>query len=146
MLSDRTPIRSAPADIQAQMSDVPLFTPPVPVTAHSASNAYKQVVSLAASLAGRDPDRALLLLAHQPKGVEEAAAAGVELQISGHTHGGQLFPFDFLAGIAYPYLRGLYRGVGPGASGQIFVSRGTGYWGPPMRLGNPPEIARIVLT
>ena len=47
MLSDRTPIRSAPADIQAQMSDVPLFTPPVPVTAHSASNAYKQVVSLA---------------------------------------------------------------------------------------------------
>jgi len=101
---------------------------------------------LSASVAGRDPDRALVLLAHQPKGVEEAAAAGVELQLSGHTHGGQLFPFDFLAGIAYPYLRGLYRGVGPGASGQIFVSRGTGYWGPPMRLGNPPEIARIVLT
>ena len=54
MLSDRTPIRSAPADIQAQMSDVPLFTPPVPVTAHSASNAYKQVVSLAGYNTVRD--------------------------------------------------------------------------------------------
>jgi predicted MPP superfamily phosphohydrolase len=101
---------------------------------------------LARAVDGRDPQRSLVLLAHQPKGVEEAAGLGVELQLSGHTHGGQIFPFNFLTGVAYPYLRGLYRGVGPGAAGQVFVSRGTGYWGPPMRLGSPPEISRIVLT
>ncbi len=71
--------------------------------------------------------------------------SGVELQLSGHTHGGQIFPFNFIAGLAYPYLRGLYQHEEDGRRGQVFVSRGTGYWGPPMRLGNPPEIARIVL-
>jgi len=101
---------------------------------------------LARALAGRDPDRSLVLLAHQPKGVEEGAAAGVELQLSGHTHGGQIFPFNLVTGLAYRYLAGLYGGVGPGGAGQVFVSRGTGYWGPPMRLGYPPEISRIVLT
>jgi hypothetical protein len=101
---------------------------------------------LARALAGRDPERSLVLLAHQPKGVEEGAAAGVELQLSGHTHGGQIFPFNLVTGLAYRYLAGLYRGVGPGGAGQVFVSRGTGYWGPPMRLGFPPEISRIVLT
>jgi hypothetical protein len=100
---------------------------------------------LAAAVAGRDPDRSLVLLAHQPRGVEEAAHAGVELQISGHTHGGQIFPFTLATALVYPYLHGLYR-VRGGNGSQIFVSRGTGYWGPPMRLGSPPEIARIVLT
>jgi len=98
------------------------------------------------ALAGRDADRSLVLLAHQPKGVEEAVRSGVELQLSGHTHGGQIFPFNFLTGLAYPYLRGLYRLEEAGRAGHVFVSRGTGYWGPPMRLGAPPEIARIVLT
>jgi predicted MPP superfamily phosphohydrolase len=98
------------------------------------------------ALAGRDPERSLVLLAHQPKGVDEAVRSGVELQISGHTHGGQLFPFTLLTSLVYPYLHGLYRHREPPAEGQIFVSRGTGYWGPPMRLGSPPEIARIVLT
>jgi predicted MPP superfamily phosphohydrolase len=101
---------------------------------------------LARALAGRDPERSLVLLAHQPKGVEEAVQGGVELQLSGHTHGGQIFPFNFVTGLAYRYLAGLYPGVGPGGAGQVFVSRGTGYWGPPMRLGYPPEISRIVLT
>src|SRR5512137_468632 len=100
---------------------------------------------LAAAVAGRDPDRSLVLLAHQPRGVEAAAQAGVELQISGHTHGGQIFPFTIATALVYPYLHGLY-GVKEGGGSQIFVSRGTGYWGPPMRLGSPPEIARIVLT
>jgi predicted MPP superfamily phosphohydrolase len=100
---------------------------------------------LAAALAGRDPDRSLVLLAHQPRGVEEGARAGVELQISGHTHGGQLFPFTMATALVYPYLHGLY-GVKGGNGSQIFVSRGTGYWGPPMRLGSPPEIAHVVLT
>jgi len=98
------------------------------------------------ALAGRDPDRSLVLLAHQPKGVGEAVRAGVELQLSGHTHGGQIFPFNLVTALAYPYLRGLYRHVEGDRSGYVFVSRGTGYWGPPMRLGNAPEIARLTLA
>jgi hypothetical protein len=100
---------------------------------------------LARAVSGRDPDRSLVLLAHQPRGVEEAARAGVELQVSGHTHGGQIFPFSLATALVYPYLHGLYDVKGGGGS-QIFVSRGTGYWGPPMRLGSPPEITRLVLT
>ncbi len=98
------------------------------------------------ALAGRDPDRSLVLLAHQPRGVAEAVRSGVELQISGHTHGGQIFPFSLVVGAVYPYLAGLYHHVEGDTTGQIFVSRGAGYWGPPLRLGSPPEIASIVLT
>jgi uncharacterized protein len=106
---------------------------------------------LGPALAGRDPDRSLVLLAHQPRGVPEAVRAGVELQVSGHTHGGQLFPFNLLVAAAFPYVRGLYAhaeddGRGAASRGQVYVSRGTGYWGPPMRLGSPPEIAKLVLT
>ncbi|HSN14564.1 MAG TPA: metallophosphoesterase [Anaeromyxobacteraceae bacterium] len=103
---------------------------------------------LARALAGREPDRSLVLLAHQPRlaAVAQAVEAGVELQISGHTHGGQIAPFSFLVSRAFPYLKGLYRHEEAGRAGQVFVSRGTGYWGPPMRLGAPPEIAKIVLT
>jgi len=102
--------------------------------------------NLSRALAGRDPDRGLVLLAHQPRGVGAAVGAGVELQISGHTHGGQIFPFNLVVGAVFPYLKGLYRHEEPGRVGQIFVSRGTGYWGPPLRLGSPPEIAKLVLT
>ncbi len=101
---------------------------------------------LSRALAGRDPDRGLVLLAHQPRGVGEGVRAGVELQISGHTHGGQIAPFNLVVGAVFPYFRGLYRHEEPERAGQIFVSRGTGYWGPPLRLGSPPEIAKIVLT
>jgi predicted MPP superfamily phosphohydrolase len=103
-------------------------------------------MDLGAALAGRDPDRSLVLLAHQPRGVDAAVRAGVELQVSGHTHGGQIFPFSLLVAAAYPYVRGLHVHEEGDRSGHIYVSRGTGYWGPPMRLGFPPEIARIVLT
>jgi predicted MPP superfamily phosphohydrolase len=98
------------------------------------------------ALAGRDPDRSLVLLAHQPRGIGDAVRAGVELQISGHTHGGQIVPFNLLVRTVYPYVRGLHRHEEDGRSGLIFVSRGTGYWGPPLRLGSPPEIAKLVLT
>jgi hypothetical protein len=101
---------------------------------------------LPAALAGRDPERSLVLLAHQPRGVDEAVRSGVELQVSGHTHGGQLFPFNLAVSLVYPYVHGLHPHGEGDRTGQIFVSRGTGYWGPPMRLGFPPEIARIVLT
>jgi len=95
------------------------------------------------ALAGRDPERSLVLLAHQPLGVEQAVAGGVELQLSGHTHGGQIFPFNLAVGAAFRYLRGLYEVDG---GGSVYVSKGTGYWGPPMRLGAPPEITRITLV
>jgi predicted MPP superfamily phosphohydrolase len=101
---------------------------------------------LGRALAGRDPERALVLLAHQPRGIGDAVRAGVELQISGHTHGGQIVPFNLLVRTVYPYVRGLHRHEEDGRSGLIFVSRGTGYWGPPLRLGSPPEIAKLVLT
>jgi predicted MPP superfamily phosphohydrolase len=93
------------------------------------------------AVAGRDPSRELVLLAHQPRAVGRAEAAGVGLQISGHTHGGQIWPFHWLVPLQQPVVAGLRR-VG---NVQLYVSRGTGYWGPPMRLGSPPEITRIVL-
>jgi hypothetical protein len=101
---------------------------------------------LARALAGRDPDRSLVLLQHQPLGFPEAVGQGVELQLSGHTHGGQIFPFSLLVGAVYRFPKGLFRHAENGRQGHIYVSRGTGYWGPPMRVGNPPEIARIVLS
>ncbi len=96
------------------------------------------------ALAGRDPDRALVLLAHQPLGVAPGIQQGVGLQLSGHTHGGQIFPFNFAVRAAFRYIRGLYEV--DGGAGYVYVSRGTGYWGPPMRLGFPPEITRITLV
>jgi len=102
--------------------------------------------ALGDALAGRDPERSLVLLQHQPRDMDAAVQSGVELQISGHTHGGQIVPFNLLVSLAYPYVAGLYRHRCAAGQGQIFVSRGTGFWGPPMRLGSPPEIAKIILT
>lgn len=98
------------------------------------------------ALRGRDPERSLVLLAHQPRGVGEAVRAGAELQLSGHTHGGQIYPWNYVVSAVFPYYRGLYRRREANGEGQIFVSCGTGYWGPPLRLGAPAEIAKIVLT
>jgi predicted MPP superfamily phosphohydrolase len=94
-----------------------------------------------AALAGRDPARAVVLLAHDPGSFRRAAARGVDLQLSGHTHGGQIWPFNFLVRLAVPWVAGLHRS---GAS-QLYVSRGSGFWGPPMRLFAPAEITEIVL-
>ena len=96
---------------------------------------------LARALAGRDPTRPVILLAHQPLGAHVAAQHGVSLQISGHTHGGQIFPFNLLVGLQQPYVAGLHR-LNDMA---IYVSVGTGYWGPPMRLGVPAELTDITL-
>jgi uncharacterized protein len=98
------------------------------------------------ALAGREPDRSLVLLAHQPRGVSEAVRGGVELQLSGHTHGGQVFPWNLVVAAVYPYSKGLYQHREGDERGQIYVSCGTGYWGPPMRLCAPAEVAKIVLT
>jgi uncharacterized protein len=97
---------------------------------------------LDAALRGRDGDRAAVLLSHQPRNFEAAAARGIGLQISGHTHGGQIFPMTMLVGLEFAYTRGLYRH----RDSHIYVSRGCGFWGPPSRLGSPPEIAKLVLS
>ncbi len=96
---------------------------------------------LDAALAGRDEGRALVLLAHQPKQATESATRGVDLQLSGHTHGGQIFPWGFFVRLDQRYVAGLDR-VG---DLQLYTSAGCGYWGPPMRVGSPPEITVIEL-
>jgi len=84
-----------------------------------------------------------LLLAHQPKSIYEAAEANIDLQLSGHTHGGQFWPWNLVVGLAHPFTAGLdmYE-----EKTWIYVSRGTGYWGPPMRIGAPSEITSIKLV
>jgi len=96
---------------------------------------------LTKAVAGRDASRELVLLAHQPRQIFEAVAAGVGLQISGHTHGGQIFPATMFVRLQQPFVAGLDR-LG---ETQIYVSRGTGYWGPPMRVGAPAEITLLEL-
>ena len=93
------------------------------------------------ALKGRDPSRELVLLAHQPKTILEAKSYGVGLQLSGHTHGGQLWPWTYLVRLQQPVVAGLARFD----KSLVYVSRGTGYWGPPMRLGAPSEIAELTL-
>jgi predicted MPP superfamily phosphohydrolase len=97
--------------------------------------------ALARALADRDHRRELILLAHQPRALLDASAFDVGLQLSGHTHGGQMWPFNFIVQLQQPFVSGLHR---KGRS-QIYVSRGTGYWGPPMRLAAPAEITEIQL-
>ena len=98
-----------------------------------------------------DPNKAMkgapytdvkLLLAHQPQSIFVAQEAGFDFQISGHTHGGQFFPWNFVISFVQPFISGLhdYRGT------QIYVSNGTGYWGPPLRVGPASEITLINLS
>ncbi|QDF01344.1 metallophosphoesterase [Myxococcus xanthus] len=102
----------------------------------------KKGYDLDQALAGRAPDRAAVLLAHQPANFKVAAERGVDLQISGHTHGGQLVPMTMLIGLAWEHSAGLYAH----GDSNIYVSRGCGFWGPPMRVGSPPELVKLVLT
>jgi len=99
-----------------------------------------------------DPNKAIsgapessikILLAHQPRSIFASAKAGFDLQISGHTHGGQIYPWQFLVYLQQPYLAGLNLHE---EKTWVYVSRGTGYWGPPLRLGAPSEITAITLT
>jgi uncharacterized protein len=99
-----------------------------------------------------DPNQALhlapknlpqIMLAHQPASIFEVSKAGADLQISGHTHGGQYFPYMYAAALANPYLKGLYL---HDYQTWIYVNRGTGYWGPPNRIGSPAEITLLEIT
>jgi uncharacterized protein len=96
---------------------------------------------LDAALDGRDDETPVVLLAHQPYMVEQARAAGVDLQLSGHTHGGQLWPFDYAISLDQPSIEGLSRY----GDTQLYVTSGAGYWGPPMRVGARPEITVVEL-
>jgi predicted MPP superfamily phosphohydrolase len=98
--------------------------------------------NLEAALAGADARLPVLLLAHQPKQVPHAVQAGVDLQLSGHTHGGQIWPFNFLVRLDQPVVHGLSR---HGERTQLYTSRGTGFWGPPFRVFAPSEITVLTL-
>ncbi|MFD8642778.1 metallophosphoesterase [Streptomyces zaomyceticus] len=97
---------------------------------------------LAGALHGADPDLPVLLLAHQPKFIDRAAAEGIDLQLSGHTHGGQIWPFHHLVRLDQPALAGLSH---HGTRTLLYTSRGTGFWGPPFRVFAPSEITLLVL-
>ena len=96
----------------------------------------------AAAVAGAPESDVRVLLAHQPKSAFAARAAGYDLQLSGHTHGGQYFPFNLLVRLFQPFVAGLHRLEAM----WLYVSRGTGFWGPPLRLGAPAEITLIQLV
>lgn len=102
----------------------------------------RQGYDLDLALEGRDPERGAVLLAHQPTNFEGAAERGIGLQISGHTHGGQIFPGTLLVGLAHSYSRGLYQVD----ESHLYVSRGCGFWGPPSRIGSPPELVKLALV
>jgi predicted MPP superfamily phosphohydrolase len=106
------------------------------------SGAVGHGADLEAALDGADPELPVLLLAHQPKQVPTAVAAGVDLQLSGHTHGGQIWPFNLLVRLDQPAVHGLTR---HGERTQLYTSRGTGFWGPPFRVFAPSEITVLTL-
>ncbi|MGW7297693.1 metallophosphoesterase [Streptomyces sp. NPDC054829] len=96
----------------------------------------------ARALGDRDPARTCVLLAHQPVQIHDAVEHGVDLQLSGHTHGGQLWPGNLIASAANPTLAGLERY----GDTQLYVTRGAGAWGPPTRVGAPSDITVIELA
>lgn len=91
---------------------------------------------------GAPADTVKILLAHQPRSLYAAEPLGFDFIITGHTHGGQFFPWNWLAAIGQPYIKGLHRHNGT----WVYVSMGTGYWGPPVRLGTRSEITLFTLT
>ncbi|MGE5184290.1 MAG: metallophosphoesterase [Acidobacteriota bacterium] len=108
----------------------------------AASYGHGHGADLGKALAGRDPARAVVLLAHQPRQVRDAARFDVDLQLSGHTHGGQVWPWHYLAAWQQGgLLAGRYRE----GTTQLYVSRGAGYWGPPVRFAAPAELTRVIL-
>ncbi len=93
------------------------------------------------ALTGRDSGRPAILLAHDPSTFHRASLHDIDLQISGHTHGGQIWPFGYVVRLAVPFVAGRYHRNGS----HLYVSRGTGFWGPPMRLFAPSEITELVI-
>lgn len=109
---------------------------------HDYSSPAPYEPDLAAALAGSDPQAFTLLLAHEPRQAEEASDLGVDLQVSGHTHGGQMWPIKYLVPLQQPILEGL----GTVGDTVVYTTRGAGAWGPPMRIGASPEVTILELS
>lgn len=104
---------------------------------------YGDAPDVPKALAGRDPARAVVMLAHEPSQAREVARHGVDLQLSGHTHGGQMVPFNLIVrATGQPIVSGL--GTVDGM--PVYVSNGAGFWGPPVRVLAPPDISLVELT
>ena len=111
------------------------------VTDHEAKRFGKNhAADFKKALSGLDKDKKKILLAHQPIAVREASKYGTDLVLSGHTHGGQIWPFNYFVYLQQPYLKGSYEYNGT----QLYVNQGTGCWGPPLRLGSFNEITEII--
>ena len=110
-------------------------------TAHHFVPSHRSDPQLAAAGAPEEVD-VKILLAHQPRSAPAAAEAGFDLQLSGHTHGGQFFPWNFFVPLQQPFVAGLHRV----RELWVYTSRGTGYWGPPKRFGAPSEITLVRLV
>ncbi len=95
-----------------------------------------------AAVKDRDKDKVSILLSHQPKAIHDAAKEGIDLVLSGHTHGGQIWPFNFAVQLVQPYVAGLHAHTD---KTWIYVHTGTGFWGPPVRVGTQSEIALLTL-
>jgi predicted MPP superfamily phosphohydrolase len=104
---------------------------------------YQDGPDFGRALAGRDPSRAVVLLAHQPVQAHDAAKHGVDLQLSGHTHGGQLVPFNYVVRLAQ---QPVVSGLGEVDGMPVYVTNGAGFWGPPVRVGAPPDITLVELS
>ena len=98
------------------------------------SDAFKATANL-------PPETCKIMLAHQPRSVYDVEKVDCDLMLSGHTHGGQFFPWSLLVYFAHPYVKGYYDHHGM----KVYVNQGTGYWGPPLRLGTKSEITMITL-
>ena len=88
-----------------------------------------------------DKEKPSILLHHSPVGINYANEQGVDLYLAGHTHGGQLFPVNYIVKLMFPYSKGLYEYNGT----NIYVSQGTGTFGPPLRVGTRSELAVVIL-
>lgn len=112
------------------------------VTDYSAGGFYESHRSDPLAALRAAPEAVSVLLAHQPRSAGAAAEAGFDLQISGHTHGGQFWPWNHFVPLQQPFTAGLHRIQ----ELWVYVSRGTGYWGPPKRFGAPSEITCLTLV
>jgi predicted MPP superfamily phosphohydrolase len=99
----------------------------------------ESIAGLVARISEEDRSLPLILMDHQPYNLEEAQAAGIDLQLSGHTHAGQFWPITFITRFIYEINYGLLRK----GETTIIVTSGYGLWGPPLRIGSTPEIVRI---
>ena len=113
------------------------------VTDHEGKNFGREHASdFKKALSGLEHGKKKILLSHQPIAVQKASEYGTDLVLAGHTHGGQIWPFNYLVYLQQPYLKGFYNYNGT----KLYVNQGTGCWGPPVRLGSQNEITQIILN